>query len=222
MENGPEVSEAALFRRFFPACAIDTDSMEFFTRHFHLYRQLYLLADELEDTEWHLHIRLATVYLRRRPEPGECGWFDDDACDYCRLPVQSGLDFCPAHGELHARRLRDGTAGFTNMRSYYMDCNNLERMTEADLDSMSRGVYHYIGSFEEIERSLKIMGVGHDVSPERLRTRFRFLAKHRHPDISGVARSEDSAEPGPHADFAEVRDAYEILHRWLEADRERS
>lgn len=232
IDNGPEISEAALFRHFFPACAVRTDSMEFFTRHFHLYRQLYILADELANTQietpYHLHIRLATVYLRRRPGPNECSWFDEDACEFCRHPVQSGLEFCPNHTELDARRRRDGTAGFSSMRSYYLNRENLEKMTEADLHSMNRGIYHYIGSIEDIERSLEIMGVGHDVTPERLKARFRFLAKHRHPDLTGNDRSEESDGPARHdgpdrhgeVDFSTVRDAYEILRRWLETAEE--
>ena len=191
-----KVSEADLMQRFVGSREISDDTMDLFLRHFELYHCLYSLEGELAERGLALEIGLAFVRVHEIPPEDECRYFDGG---YCRRPVTSGM-YCSVHSALAERR--SSSVGRVSMRGYYLDRRNMRNMDSERLSSMMHGVYEYASNHEDIDAAHALLGVPRGCSPERLRTRFRYLSKCHHPDAGGDA-----------AYFMRLQDAYERLTR---------
>ncbi len=190
------ISEADLMERFVGESHSGDENMNLFFRHFELYHTLYSLESDLGRRGLALDIGLAYVQVHDIPSDHECHYFDEG---YCRRPAGPGKR-CRVHKDLDMQR--HGSVGRVSMRGYYLDRRNAFVMDEQRLTGMINGVYEYASNQQQIEAAYELLGVSRRCSPERLRTRFRYLSKRYHPDAGGDADY-----------FTRLQDAYERLLR---------
>lgn len=208
--NQNPVQEASMLRHFFPETEISLENLDFFRAHFNLYHYLYQLQQEINSLgQQFLYIRLASCYLMDQPEIGQCRHFLPEKLDFCR-EKSSGENYCTFHRDLMEHTKEQGLPYFQGMESYYLDSENYHRMSQEELIRITDGAYRLFGSIEEIERSLKFMDLTANCSAQRIKDRYRYLAREMHPDKMGHSR-----------DFQQLQHAYHTLSEWKEADIDR-
>lgn len=198
------VMETHLLQHFFPEVPVAIDSLDFFHAHFNLYHYIYKLADTLmEKGKELLFIRLSSCYLLPYPETGKCRYFEEETPGFCQNPADH-TGYCILHREMAGRE--NNLPGFRGMRDYYLDLSNDSSMNEEELQHMTAGVSAWIGSLDEIEHSLKTLGLNRSCSISRLKERYRYLARENHPDKQGQALQ-----------FSEIHSAYKTILKWKES-----
>lgn len=206
LKEEPPVVETTLLREFFPenADSLRNGSMlELYYKHFTLYHALYSLEMSLMDTSYFLYIKNIWIYLRVRPDPGFCSYFDEAAGDFCRNLCESGRQLCTFHNEIERTLRRNGTMDVEHIRYFYLDPANRNRIDEKMLTSMIDTVHGYAQSFKEIDECLQLFGIDLDYSVERLKERYRYLTKKYHPDVN------DDSE----ATFKKITSGYNLLRQ---------
>jgi len=199
------VMEITLLKRFFPDSKTDVNSLEFFHSHFNLYHYLYRLQELInQGDEEFLYIRLSSTYLFTVPPEGKCCFFDEEIPAFCRAPVSSD-SLCINHFHLIKHRESEALPDFQDIRSYYLDEQNYYRMDKEELQRITSGVSQWMASMEEIEESLEVMGLQRNCSLDRIKERYRYLAREYHPD-----RNDRSDR------FHSISRAYNILRKWKE------
>lgn len=203
--RGNPIQEAAMLRHFFPETEIALESLDFFRAHFNLYHYLYQLQRELNNLgQQFLYIRLASCYLMDQPEEGQCHFFLPEKLDFCRMDAFDH-QYCGFHQDLIDQTKKEGLPHFQGLESYYLDAENYFRMSQEELRRITDGSYRLLGSIEEIERSLKVMDLSPDCSMQRIKNRYRYLARETHPDKSGNP-----------LEFQDLSAAYHTLVQWKE------
>ena len=209
------VAETVLLREFLPGAREalkGSVSLELFRYHFLLYHSLYRLAEELEqsDAKYLLYIKTINVYLLKKPAPGFCRYFDESKPGFCGVKTGGEELYCAFH-RLRTAGLRDaGILGDAGTRQYYLHLDNMESADEQTLKMWEQGIFRYAASHEEIDRSLKVLGLSADFSLKRLKNRYRYLCKQHHPDTAcGAGRRQD---------FSEIQHAYQVLQALREGE----
>lgn len=198
------VQESQLLKHFFPHVPVAVDSLDFFHAHFNLYHYIYKLADQVNSGNKELlYIRLSSCYLLPYPEPGGCRFLEEDPVGFCGQRADNS-GYCIIHKEMKSRK--NSLPGFRGMRDYYLDLSNDQSMSQEELEHMTAGVSAWIGSLDEIESSLKLLGLPRNCSLTRLKERYRYLARENHPDKKGEALH-----------FNEIHQAYKIILKWKES-----
>ncbi len=208
------VPETHLLREFLPGAreALAAGfSLELFRYHFILYHSLYLLTEELEqsDSQYLLYIKTINVYLLQKPAPGYCRYFDESKPRFCGVKTGQAEQYCSFHRKMSDRHREAGTLGDAGMREYYLDLDNMNSADEQTLKMWERGIFRYAASYKETERSLEILGLPADYSLRRLKDRYRYLSKQHHPDTAGSGERVTVEKPAK--DFGEIQHAYEVL-----------
>lgn len=198
-------NEAALLKELFPDIEVNPNDLNFFKAHFVLYHYLYKLSSYLTDNEheFRLYFRLSSLYLLKVPTKGRCTFFIDDDIKFCNIKCDKEKNMCERHLSMDQQNVESGSLDFEGLRSYYLDWNNLNNTNQEDLDRMNRGAFYLIGSTNEIKESLNFMSLEANVSEQRIKNRYRYLATEMHPDTGGDEQR-----------FAELNKAYKILLNW--------
>jgi len=198
------VLESQLLQHFFPHVPVAMDSLDFFHAHFNLYHYVYKLADRVNKGDQELlYIRLSSCYLLPYPPKGKCRYFQEDSVTFCGHRADAS-GYCIIHKEIASRE--NSLPGFRGMRDYYLDLSNDQSMSQEELEHMTAGVSAWIGSLDQIENSLKLLGLPRNCSLTRLKERYRYLAREHHPDKKGEALY-----------FNEIHQAYKTILKWKES-----
>lgn len=202
------VVETELLREFLPEAESSLTqgvSLELYRKHFILYHHLYKLEQRLWDSEYALFIKNIWIYLLRRPDDGHCSFFDEDRLCYCNLPCDREIGMCEYHHH-QERQIRDDRSVVPqHIRHFYLNEENIDTIDEEKLEVMLRGVYEYFSAFEEIDECLRIMDLDIDFSMKKLRSRYRYLSKKYHPDLSTATHPSEQ-------EFKRITYAYSVLH----------
>ena len=200
------VFETELLRVFFPEYRVKLGmgmTIELFRAHFILYHHLYRLADKLRETEYFLFIRNIYIYLFKRPGGGHCQFFDKENICFCGTKTENNEFYCSFHKDKSEKVLADNSVDKIGIDSYYLDISNMDEMDEQKLDMISKGIFEYASTYREVNESLDIMGLSIDYTLERLKSRYRYLAKESHPDVN---QSDNKM-------FDKINKAYQILFK---------
>ncbi len=198
------VFETQLLREFFPEYKSKLTggiTLELFKAHFILYHHLYKLAHKLIDTEYFLYIKNINIYMFQKPDKGHCQFFDSDNVSFCGSQISSDQEYCMFHKNKVDKVLGESTIDKSGIDSYYLDLKNMEEMDDQKLDMISKGIFKYAATYKEVNESLEVMGLSIDYSLDRLKSRYRYLAKENHPDVN---QSRDKT-------FNKIHKAYQIL-----------
>lgn len=86
------------------------------------------------------------------------------------------------------------------LRSYYLDMNNLRDTSADEVDALLSGFWqHYLAHDKQLD-AFEVLGLGVDSNWPQVQGRYRSLAAQHHPDRNGCPEQ-----------FMRVREAYEIL-----------
>jgi hypothetical protein len=176
---GEDVPETDLLRAFFPAEDVFAGGadLNLFTKHFLLYRRLWLFDDELRlATGQRLWIRGIRSTLVDPPPPGRCGWLDPETGRYC-LVACGDRPHCDGHS---------GSVPASNgMKGYYLDWANLEGMTEEGVRDLVEGFFRWMGNRGAVAGALEAFGLPQDADGRTIKARWRQLSLEHHPDRGG-------------------------------------
>lgn len=129
---------------------------ELFHAHFFLFHSLYLLRDIFLDKKLYiLNIHTLKIQLQ---------------------PYHVGIKSIESENNLQEA---------DKLRAYYLDLNNLEKMSEDDVYDMLTAFWNKINRYDNREAALAELGLTDPVDDKVIKQEYRRLAMQHHPDRGG-------------------------------------
>jgi DnaJ-domain-containing protein 1 len=101
---------------------------------------------------------------------------------------------------------REGEAGLCQgdpLRDYYLDLSQLVQTGEEEVEAMLKGFWGRMGAADERLQALAVLGLEEPVDLATIKSRYRRLVMHHHPDRGGEAQRMQA-----------LNEAYTVLQRY--------
>lgn len=212
----PPIYETELLQNFFTnyeTIMKSSDPLNMFKMHFILYHYLYKLKSHImgKDLPYCLHIHLASVYFLFHPPQHLCPYFEESRLSMCLLPKDENEPYCQHHTYLLKKLRQGGILQSQALENYYLDINNIEAMTQEELDYMLSTWKALCSSPDELVKCYQILQLEPGADLKTVTAQYHYLAKQYHPDVS--------QEPGSHQKMNQINEAYNLLKEHIKAHK---
>ncbi len=194
--------ESTLLKMAFPDMDILASApLTLYRNHFLLFHLLYRLQEKLYQEEKYLHIHCMRTFLLDYPGDGRCRFYEALNGTFCKDFVESGRHYC----NFHQKMVGENELEILSERYFYLDADNYYRLDEKTAEAFLSGSWELLMQYDRFSECYKILGLSETFDMEKVKKRFRRLAKEYHPD-----HGYESAEK-----FNEINRAYRTLSEMI-------
>lgn len=182
---------------------ISLDSLTLFRYHFILFHLLYRLQDEFYKDNMYLHVHFMRTFLLPYPEKNRCHYYDEFNGYFCN-EITDNNTYCAFHRKIVGEKDIEKAP----IKYYYLDKSNYFKLDKKNIDDLLNGTWKIITQYDEYKKSFEILDLPETADLKIIKTRYKYLAKKYHPDIT--KNKEDGKK------FIEINNAYKFLLSILE------
>lgn len=210
-DYSPPINEIEFLKEFFPyyrEVMHHEESLYMFKMHFLLYHYLHKLRFRAEKHSYLLYMHYSKVYFMKKPKEQYCPHFDENLLSFCMTPKPPDQPFCEKHRSEAEEMINKGKIINSALHSYYLDLENLHRMTQEELEYMMSTWEALIANPQEIMHSYQVLGLTPGENWEKIVEAYRKQVKKYHPDIAELAVEDNK--------IVEINTAYHTLKKYIQ------